>query len=180
VSSPDAVPHPDASASSLPRNTSTLGPRLPTWRGTSPHCCWATGSQRCYRQLRSCVGWRSRAEPCWPAGPISRRTASLLIGSDNGAGAPPRTPSACAVLRPRAQRVGESAHPHPTLAALSELPRGSTWAEPRDPLGFGLPLHELAACAKREATIVNDGPPMVGLPIVQVPRGPQRRKLDQP
>jgi hypothetical protein len=46
-------------------------------------------------------------------------------------------------------------------------------------MGFGLPLHELAACAKREATIVNDGPPMVGLPIVQVPRGPQRRKLDQ-
>jgi hypothetical protein len=47
------------------------------------------------------------------------------------------------------------------------------------PLGFGLPLHEFAACAKQEATIVNDGPPMVGLPIVQVHRGPQRRKLDR-
>jgi hypothetical protein len=107
---------------------------------------------------------------------MSRRTASLLIGSDNGAGAPPRTPSACAVLRPRAQRVGESAHPHPTLAALSELLRGSTWAEPRDPLGFGLPLHELAACAKREATIVNDGPPMVGLPDCASASGPTAKE----
>ena len=50
--------------------------------------------------------------------------------------------------------------------------------EPRAP-GLGLPLHELAACATREATIVNDGQPMVGLPIVQVPRGAQRRKLDR-
>jgi hypothetical protein len=33
--------------------------------------------------------------------------------------------------------------------------------------------------ATQEATIVNDGQPMVGLPIVQVPRGPQRRKLDR-
>jgi hypothetical protein len=30
------------------------------------------------------------------------------------------------------------------------------------PHGLRLPLHELAACATREATIVNDGPPMVG------------------